>query len=37
MFTNGSVEATVKLAGTYIPSGFHADVSGATTTMTYTG
>ena len=37
MFTNGSAEAAVNLTGTYDPLGFHAAVSGSTTTITYTG
>ena len=35
MFTNGSAEAAVDLAGAYDPTGFHAAVSGAKTTTTY--
>ena len=38
MFSNGSSEAAVSLAGTYQPDGFHAVVSnGGQTTITYSG
>jgi hypothetical protein len=37
MFTNGSAETAVNLTGSYDPLGFHAAVSGSTTTITYTG
>jgi hypothetical protein len=37
MFSNGSAETAVNLTGTYDPLGFHAAVSGSTTTITYTG
>jgi hypothetical protein len=37
MFTSGSAETAVNLTGSYDPLGFHAAVSGSTTTITYTG
>jgi hypothetical protein len=36
MFSNGSTETAVNLTGTYDPLGFHAAVSGGSTTITYT-
>jgi len=35
MFTNGGAEAAINLADAYDPAGFHAAVSGAQTTITY--
>jgi hypothetical protein len=37
MFSNGSAETAVNLSGTYTANGFHAAVSGAMTTITYSG
>jgi hypothetical protein len=37
VLSNGSATTDINLVGTYDPSGFHAAVSGSTTTITYTG
>jgi hypothetical protein len=36
-FSDGAAETAVNLTGSYTPSGFHAAVNGATTTITYSG
>jgi hypothetical protein len=37
IFSNGSAETAVSLTGAYDPLGFHGAVSGASTTITYSG